>query len=120
MSLSAGPNTHSAPWIPSSNTNLSDQGDRVVAMPPPSQTPLANNINMEPAQPSAAAAGFQEKTTQKKPVGSGKMKPRPSATPRYAQASHCMHAADIQCRNLCTRVWCMSNPRGTSAEFTLY
>jgi len=71
------------PPIPSSNASPSSQGDHAVASPPPPNTPLANNINTQPAQPSAAAAGSKGKKMQKKPIGSGKIKPGLSATLRY-------------------------------------
>src|SRR6266851_4123084 len=31
-----------------------------------------------------------------------------------------MCTADGRCRNLCAKVWCASNPGGSSAHFTLY
>jgi len=39
---------------------------------------------MQLAQPAAATAETVVKKTGKKPIGSGKMKPRPSTTVRYA------------------------------------
>jgi hypothetical protein len=68
---------------------------RILPTPPSPGILLANNINAEPAQPSAAAAGSEGKKAQKKTVGSGKMKPGLSTTARYAQASCCTHAADF-------------------------
>ncbi len=120
VSLCASPNTNLTPPSPLSNTDTFNQGDHIVTTPLSLRTPLANNINMEPAQPSAITAGSEGKKAQKKPVGSRKMKPRPSMTARYVQALHCTYTTNVWCRNLCAKVWCISNPRGSSAQFTLY
>ncbi len=88
--------------------------------PPSPGTSLETNTTTQTAQPTAATAETSANKTGKKPVGSGKMKPGRSATPRYAHAFHSTCATDVRCRNLCARVWCMSNPGGSSAQFALY
>jgi hypothetical protein len=89
-------------------------------VPPSPRTSLETNITTQTAQPTAAMAETGANKTGKKPVGSRKMKPGWLVTPRYAHAFHSTRAANIRCRNLCARVWCMSNPGGSSAQFALY
>jgi hypothetical protein len=50
---------------------------------------------MQTAQPTAATAETSANKTGKKPIGSGKMKPRWLVTPRYAHVFHSMRTADI-------------------------